>query len=737
MANNTPYTPDINNDSADFIPSMGDYKTLQPFRYWCQKVLPLVYDDSLSYYELLCKVVDYLNKTMEDVETLHDDVDDLHTSFGQLQGYTNTSITDLRTDYQNLVNYVNSYFANLNVQNEINNKLDAMALNGTLTALMSPYIPNAVATWMTQHLTPTTPVVDNTLSVSGAAADAKVTGDNIRSLDSRLDGVEDYFIECPNLFNPNDPDIVENSQLAPTSGNITERTGYFVSGYIPVEAGKTLCCHYPVGIYGGRSAIVFYNANKEYLSYHYFTSAEKTTDAFGRNYVKYTFADNPTASYIRLTGAMAYTYYYMYIYADSMPDVYIPYTTKKELSNNITVPWDNITNVEVSKTDTNFVKISPYNLVDLTKLVTGVLGTSSNQAAVDSSVTNWRTTDYIPVKRNTVYHFVDYLTVYYGSAYAGIPWFDSDKRYMGRITPTGTPGTSSLASITTPDDIRVAYIRTSYPKSLVENPKTWYQTMIVEGDWPYFGYLAYDGDYRIINAGLTREFSKQLNPLFGKFAVWDGDSICAADNDPKGGWPFRIANNNGMSAFNYGVAGGCIAENVRNAHSVCGTLDTLIETFPNADYVIIEGGTNDADLLDVSGMGTFDADDFSSAYIEALNKNTFSGALESIFYRLVTQMKGKHIGYVIPQKMGHTAVLVERRRTYFDRAIAICKKWGIPYLDLWDNYYFNWELSAHWNQEMSTTENEEAGNLYIDGQHLTTTGYAIQSPVIAEWMKSI
>ena len=37
---------------------------LKPFRFWCQKVLPLVYDDSLSYYELLCKVVDYVNKIL-------------------------------------------------------------------------------------------------------------------------------------------------------------------------------------------------------------------------------------------------------------------------------------------------------------------------------------------------------------------------------------------------------------------------------------------------------------------------------------------------------------------------------------------------------------------------------------------------------------------------------------------------------------------------------------------------
>ena len=35
------------------------------FSFWCYKVLPLVYDDSLSYYEILCKVVTYINKLIE------------------------------------------------------------------------------------------------------------------------------------------------------------------------------------------------------------------------------------------------------------------------------------------------------------------------------------------------------------------------------------------------------------------------------------------------------------------------------------------------------------------------------------------------------------------------------------------------------------------------------------------------------------------------------------------------
>lgn len=35
---------------------------VKPFRFWSQKVLPLVYDDSLSYYEVLCKMRDKINE---------------------------------------------------------------------------------------------------------------------------------------------------------------------------------------------------------------------------------------------------------------------------------------------------------------------------------------------------------------------------------------------------------------------------------------------------------------------------------------------------------------------------------------------------------------------------------------------------------------------------------------------------------------------------------------------------
>lgn len=56
---------------------MNKYNELKHFKFWCQKVLPLVYDDSLSYYEVLCKVVDYINKLIDDENSIIEQIDEL------------------------------------------------------------------------------------------------------------------------------------------------------------------------------------------------------------------------------------------------------------------------------------------------------------------------------------------------------------------------------------------------------------------------------------------------------------------------------------------------------------------------------------------------------------------------------------------------------------------------------------------------------------------------------------
>ena len=65
---------------------MGDLKR---FRFWCYKVLPLVYDDSLSYYEVLCKVVDYINKLIEQDRMFGGEIEELQRELAVVQNWIN------------------------------------------------------------------------------------------------------------------------------------------------------------------------------------------------------------------------------------------------------------------------------------------------------------------------------------------------------------------------------------------------------------------------------------------------------------------------------------------------------------------------------------------------------------------------------------------------------------------------------------------------------------------------
>ena len=59
---------------------------IDKIKYWCNKILPLVYDDSLSYYEVLCKTSAKLNEVITSTNGLLDAWDtyknDIDAAFG-------------------------------------------------------------------------------------------------------------------------------------------------------------------------------------------------------------------------------------------------------------------------------------------------------------------------------------------------------------------------------------------------------------------------------------------------------------------------------------------------------------------------------------------------------------------------------------------------------------------------------------------------------------------------------
>lgn len=93
------------------------YNELKSFKFWCQKVLPLVYDGSLSYYEVLCKLTDYVNKLIENDDYLKNIIDEYGLSIEEIQKDVNTLKEELEKvkngDYVSLyldsiINYIDN-----------------------------------------------------------------------------------------------------------------------------------------------------------------------------------------------------------------------------------------------------------------------------------------------------------------------------------------------------------------------------------------------------------------------------------------------------------------------------------------------------------------------------------------------------------------------------------------------------------------------------------------------------
>ena len=101
-----------------------EYKRLSPFKWYVLQNFPFIEADfdAITEYQLFCKVVEYLNKVIDDMNAV---------------GQQTENITNAMTELQD---YVNNYFENLDVQEEINNKLNEMVTDGTLTNIIENYI---------------------------------------------------------------------------------------------------------------------------------------------------------------------------------------------------------------------------------------------------------------------------------------------------------------------------------------------------------------------------------------------------------------------------------------------------------------------------------------------------------------------------------------------------------------------------------------------------------------------
>ena len=211
MPNDNKFTP------ADFDPILKKYDGIPYLRFWCQKVLPAVYDQSLSYYEVLCKLAAFLNKMLEELEKMQDNIDALHKAYKDLQDWVNAEIArfeahmeqhfdDLTKElwnkfeqYKNDTNttlqqWFNEYATN--TTNNLNKKFEDFVTNANtrIDQMFNTYTTNTnndFNTWKTDFT--------NQYNQWKADVDGQITNinSNIRSLTTRVQALENKIKTYP------------------------------------------------------------------------------------------------------------------------------------------------------------------------------------------------------------------------------------------------------------------------------------------------------------------------------------------------------------------------------------------------------------------------------------------------------------------------------------------------------------------------------------------------------------
>lgn len=171
------------------------------------------------------------------------------------------------------------------------------ALQALGQAVADLNLPQNVADWLDEHITqPTTPVVDTSLSVSGAAADAAVTGGVKSNVDNLL--VNRYGAYVSQNMLTSESSLT--SGYMQKNGNTASSSLYSYTDYLPVEEGDVLRAYYTQqGVFAahGFRFVCCFDSNKSVLSAKGSDTQTATfTVPSGVSYVRVTLDDNSSKS---------------------------------------------------------------------------------------------------------------------------------------------------------------------------------------------------------------------------------------------------------------------------------------------------------------------------------------------------------------------------------------------------------------------------------------------------------
>ena len=639
-------------------------KGLTPFKKFCMTIgaLPTSYLETMSYYEMLMWFTKYLTDTV--IPTVNNNAE---------------AVEEVQNIVMEMQDYINNYFDNLDVQEEINNKLDEMAEDGSLYALIQRFVNPIIAEQNAQIAEQNAQIDSINLKVNSAVSGSPLVASSTSEMtdttrvyvntsnghwywydgDSWEDGgtyqsteLGENSVDSLNLDSVlknslyiRKPSIVTNAGYIAPNGSIQENIALNYTDLIKLDEDETIY----VTASGGSSAnsisiISVFDESDNFLN-------EKVTNSNGNVKSLYTYKSKSDAIYVRLS----------YLIPNGL-EYYISKSVKENIENQ-NEKFNNITNSH------------------------DVTATFNNGYYIDGN------SNIVP---NTILSYTEPIELKNGET----------------ITVKAAGIRTVVAMISTCD---------------VNKENVNRVVMSVDGEIREYSYTA-DRDTYVMISGTTLTLgkiyitstlkeNKYKNTLFTSFIRFGviGDSLASGEcvSNENGvvhyndlyeySWGQFMARNHGMQCINFSK-GGLTTRSWLN-ESV--GLPKLLNPDNKCNSYIIGLGTNDVTALGVNYLGTISdvhVDDFT------LNADTYYGNYARIIgYIKQVQPKAKIFVLTNPKPLTASELYVQYNNAIKDIATLYD---NVYVIDLQDDYLTNF-TSGFINDNVRSGHYNAIGYNYI------------------------
>ena len=227
-----------------------------------------------------------------------------------------------------------------------------------------------------------------------------------------------------------------------------------------------------------------------------------------------------------------------------------------------------------------------------------------------------------------------------------------------------------------------------------------------------------------------------MGDLKGKKLLVFGDSIMYGSGNGGFGVGEYLERDLGLKCVKYAVGGARVGfregKNWVRDQIIRATADGA-----EADYIVFDGFTNDCNISDGATLPDVPLGNTPAGYdvkeVDALTEeDDFSACFQSVVYTLLTRFPAAKLLFIRPHNMGRRDDVLQRQ--YGERAMEICRKWGVACCDLYSESGMNTFIPVH--RDMFTFDSYGWGR--GDCTHPNAAGYELKyMPLIEARVKEL